>query len=127
MGVVSISLSDEYVGALDDIAKAYKLVGRSEAVRMSISVAIDELRLLNPLKGDVEGVLIIVRGDHADPWMLKVQAKYQNAIKTQMHSHLKNSNCLEVMVISCDAEVLKSMIAEIRSKGKALYVKFVKE
>ena len=59
--------------------------------------------------------------------MLQIQAKYQDAIKTQMHSHLKNSNCLEVMVISCDAEVLKDMIFEIRSRGKALYVKFVRE
>ncbi len=125
--MISVSLSDEFVDALDDIAAAYALVGRSEAVRMSISVAVDELRALSPLKGDVEGVLIIVRGDHADPWMLQVQAKYQSAIKTQMHSHLKNSNCLEVMVISCDAAILKEMIAEIRSKGKALYVKFVKE
>ena len=127
MSVISISLSDEYLDALDDIADAYALVGRSEAVRMSISVAKDELHAFSPLKGDVEGVLIIVRGDHADPWMLQVQAKYQSAIKTQMHSHLKNSNCLEVMVISCEAAILKEMIAEIRSKGKALYVKFVKE
>ncbi len=127
MTVISVSLSDEYVEALDDIAEAYALVGRSEAVRMSISVAIDELRYLGPLEGEVEGVLIIVRGDHADPWMLQIQAKYQDAIKTQMHSHLKNSNCLEVMVISCDAEVLKDMIFEIRSRGKALYVKFVRE
>ncbi|MBR4225313.1 MAG: CopG family transcriptional regulator, partial [Candidatus Methanomethylophilaceae archaeon] len=46
--------------------------------------------------------------------------------KTQMHSHLRDRKCLEVMVLSCDASDLSSMMRDIRSEGKADYVKFVR-
>jgi len=94
---------------------------------MAISAALDEMREMDTIEGPVEGVLIIVRGDHADPWMIQVQAKYQDAIKTQLHSHLRDQTCLEVMVISCDAKQLRAMMTEIKAQGKAKYVKFVRK
>ena len=47
-------------------------------------------------------------------------------IKTQLHSHLRNHKCLEVMVVSCDSRLLGKMIREIQAEGKADYVKFVR-
>ncbi len=126
MTIISVSLSDEYTEALDSIQDSYGLKGRSEAIRMAISSAMSEMKELYELSGIVEGVLIIVRGNHADPWMIQIQAKYQNYIKTQMHSHLRDQKCLEVMVISSDASVLKDMISDIKAQNKADYVKFVR-
>lgn len=126
MGIISISLNDDYMAGLDAIQSAYGLAGRSEAVRMSISAALDEIKELESMSGPVEGVMIIVRGNHADPWMIQIQARYQEVIKTQMHSHLRDSKCLEVMVVSCDAQVLGDMLADIKAQGKADYVKFIR-
>lgn len=126
MGIVSISLNEDNLGALDRIQRTYGLSGRSEAVRTSINAALADIRELEGMDGVVEGVLIIVRGNHADPWMSMIQARYESHIKTQMHSHLQNHKCLEVMVVSCDAEVLNSMMREIQAEGKADYVKFVR-
>ncbi len=126
MTIMSISLSEEYTDMLDYIQTAYGLKGRSEAVRASISAAMNEIKEYDSLEGPVEGVLIIVRGNHADPWMIQIQAKYQGIIKTQMHSHLRDKKCLEVMVISCDAKELENMMTDIRAQDKADYVKFVR-
>ena len=126
MGIVSISLNDDNMAALDRIQKTYGLSGRSEAVRTAINAALADIRELEGMEGTVEGVLVIVRGNHADPWMSLIQAKYERHIKTQMHSHLQNHKCLEVMVVSCEAEVLTSMLKEIQAEGKADYVKFVR-
>lgn len=126
MTIISVSLSDEYTDYLDSIQEAYGLKGRSEAIRTSISAAMGEIKELDSMTGTVEGVLIIVRGNHADPWMIQIQGKYQGCIKTQMHSHLMDQKCLEVMVLSCDAEVLKEMLSDIKAQGKADYVKFVR-
>ena len=111
MTIVSVSLNNDNLEALDSIQAAYGLNGRSEAVRASINAALKDIRELESLDGDVEGVLIIVRGKH---------------IKTQLHSHLKNHKCLEVMVLSCDGDVLSRMLRDIQSEGKADYVKFVR-
>ena len=126
MGIVSISLNDENMNALDRIQKTYGLTGRSEAVRAAINAALSDIRELEGMDGMLEGVLVIVRGNHDDPWMIRLQAKYESVIKTQLHSHLQNHKCLEVMVISCMSEELTELLRDIRSEGKADYVKFVR-
>ena len=126
MGVISISLNDENMAALDRIQKVYGLNGRSEAVRASINAALADIRELESMDGTVEGVLVIVRGNHADPWMIQIQARFEANIRTQMHSHLQNHKCLEVMVVSCEGKVLSEMLRAIQAEGKADYVKFVR-
>jgi len=126
MVIVSISLSDESAEALDDIQRRFGLKGRSEAVRRAISAAKAEAQVIEGMEGIVEGVLIIVKKDHSDPWMNLIQSKHESEIKTQLHSHLKDHKCLEVMVISGEARNISSMLKEIHSTGKADYVTFVK-
>lgn len=126
MSIVSISLSDENLAALDHIQETFGLKGRSDAVRTAINSAVSEMQDLANLEGSVEGVLITIRRDHADPWMSMIQAKYVDSIKTQLHSHLKDQKCLEVMIISCPATELQHIIQEIKATGKADYVRFVR-
>ena len=61
MTIVSVSLNNDNLEVLDSIQAAYGLNGRSEAVRASINAALKDIRELESLDGDVEGVLIIVR------------------------------------------------------------------
>lgn len=124
--IISISLDEESIEVLREIQSAYSLKGRSEAVRLSIRDAGSKVKEIENLEGYIEGVLIIVRGDHIDPWMSLVQAKYESSIKTLMHSHLLNRKCLEIMVISAEADKVRSMLNEIQSSAKADYIKFVK-
>jgi CopG family nickel-responsive transcriptional regulator len=126
MVIVSISLSDESAKELDEIQTIFGLRGRSEAVRRAINAAKAEAQMMEGMEGIVEGVLIVVKKDHSDPWMNLIQAKHQNEIRTQLHSHLKDQKCLEVMVISGEAKKLSAMLKEIHSIGKADYVTFVK-
>ncbi|AGI48215.1 putative transcriptional regulators containing the CopG/Arc/MetJ DNA-binding domain and a metal-binding domain [Thermoplasmatales archaeon BRNA1] len=126
MAVISVSLGEDNIEDLDRIQKLYGLKGRSDAVRTAINLATSEVQDLKELEGSVEGVLITIRHDHADPWMSTIQARYVNAIKTQLHSHLKDKKCLEVMIVSCSADDLRSMMFEIEGTGKADYVRFVR-
>ena len=112
MTIVSVSLNNDNLEALDSIQAAYGLNGRSEAVRASINAALKDIRELESLD--------------EDPWMMRIQGTYAPHIKTQLHSHLKNHKCLEVMVLSCDGDVLSRMLRDIQSEGKADYVKFVR-
>ena len=125
MSIVSISLTDENISSLEDIQKCYGLAGRSEAIRHAIRAAEAEIREISDMEGTVEGVLVIVHKDHGDVWMSQIQHRYESHIKTQLHSHLKDRKCLEVMIISSDGETMKAMLREIISFGKADYVKFV--
>jgi len=126
MAIISISLPDEAIDSLERIREHLDLSGRSEAVRASIRVAEAEMREMEGMTGDVEGVLIMVHSTHHDQWVGMLQHRYENIIKTQLHSHLQNRKCLEVMIISSDPSSFESMMKEIYGIGKADYVKFVK-
>lgn len=126
MGIVSVSLDDESMESLDAIASAFGLKGRSEAVRLAIRTTVAELKDDDDFNGPVEGVMIIVHEHHCNQWVNLIQHKYNEAIKTQMHSHLKNGKCLELMIISGDGASIKDMMREIQSTGEAKYLKFVK-
>lgn len=126
MGIISVSLTEENLRALEDIEKSYGLSGRSESIRHAIRAAETEIREMADFDGDVEGVLVIVHRDHGDSWMGQIQHRYENHIRTQLHSHLKDKKCLEVMIISTDGETMRRMLKEIHATGKADYVKFVR-
>ena len=126
MGIVSVSLDDESMESLDTIVSAFGLKGRSEAVRLAIRMAVAELKDDDDFNGPVEGVMIIVHEHHCNQWVNLIQHRYNEAIKTQMHSHLKNGKCLELMIISGDGKSIKDMMHEIQSTGEAKYLKFVR-
>jgi len=126
MTVISISLPDDSIETLEKIREQLDLSGRSEAVRASIRIAESEMRETEKLDGDVEGVLIIVHSAHHDQWVGMLQHRYESIIRTQLHSHLQNRKCLEVMIISSGPSVFEKMMKEIYGVGKADYVKFVR-
>jgi len=126
MTIISISLPEESIGSLERIQESLGLSGRSEAVRASIKIAETEMKDTEELGDEVEGVLIVVHSTHGDQWIGMLQHRYESMIKTQLHSHLQNRKCLEVMILSGGSDVLGKMIKEIYRTGKADYVKFVR-
>ena len=126
MSIISISLDDESVEALDTVTSALGLKSRSEAVRLAIRSAVAELKENDDFEGTVEGVMIIVHEHHCNQWVNIIQHRYNEAIKTQLHSHLRNGKCLELMIISGDGQSIKDMMREILSTGEARYLKFVR-
>jgi len=126
MAVMSISVSEESIGSLEKIQEYLGISGRSEAIRASIRMAETEIKDMEKLDGEVEGVLIVVHSTHNDQWIGMLQHRYESMIRTQLHSHLQNRKCLEVMILSSDAVMLERMMKEIYGTGKADYIKFVR-
>lgn len=126
MTIVSVSLDEESTESLDMITSTLGLRGRSEAVRASIRMAVAELRENDDFEGTVEGVMIVVHEHHCNQWVNIIQHRYNESIKTQLHSHLKNGKCLELMIMSGEGRSIKQMMHEIHSTGEARYLKFVR-
>jgi len=126
MTVISISLPEESIRSLERIKENLELSGRSDAVRASVRIAESEMKDMENIDGDVEGVLIVVHSTHGDQWIGMLQHRYEGIIRTQLHSHLQNRKCLEVMILSSDPERFGKLMKEIYGTGKADYVKFVR-
>jgi CopG family nickel-responsive transcriptional regulator len=126
MSIVSISLDEESIASLDMIAESFKLKGRSDAVRMSIKSAVAELKEMDDYDGLVEGVLIIVHEHHDDAWISMIQHRNEELIRTQLHSHLADRKCLELMIVSGEGQRIRDMLREVHSANKASYIKLVR-
>ena len=126
MAIISTSLDEESITALDSITESLDLKGRSEAARFCIRSAVAELKKMEEFEGPVEGVMVMVHESHGDHWVNMIQHKYEDIIKTQLHSHLQNRMCLEVMIISGDGRMLQEMMHDVHSVGGAKYMKFVR-
>jgi len=125
MGIVSVSLPDEYIQQLDLIENTYGLRNRSDAMRQAIRLAEAEMKDHLNMSGHVEGVLVIVHADHDDTWMSRIQHRYEDQIRMQLHTHLSSGRCLDVMFVSSESEDMREILKEIRSTGKADYLKLV--
>jgi CopG family nickel-responsive transcriptional regulator len=125
MPIVSISLNEGNIKALDKLQKAHQLSGRSEAMRVCIRSAEAEVRDRESLKGEVEGVLIVVHDSHGAPGLEDLSHSYQEVVATQIHSHLRNHKCLEVFIVRGSAGPVQEMIASFQKDGQIDYVKFV--
>ena len=126
MGIVSVSLDEEHLAALDRITGSLGLKGRSDAVRFSIKSALAEIKEMDDFEGLVEGVMIVVHEHHSNSWVSLIQHKYEELIKTQLHSHLQNRKCLELMIISGDGVRVREMMQETHAVGQISYLKFVR-
>ncbi len=126
MSIVSVSLDEESIASLDMIAESFKLKGRSDAVRMSIKSAVAELKEMDDYDGLVEGVLIIVHEHHDDAWISMIQHRNEELIRTQLHSHLADRKCLELMIVSGEGQRIRDMLREVHSANKASYIKLVR-
>ena len=127
MTIVSVSMTDDSITSLEKIQDYLGLSGRSEALRASIKIAEAEIKEMGKkLEGEVEGVLIVVHSTHGDRWLSVLQSRFDAIIRTQLHSHLQNKKCLEVMIVSGDSDVLEEMMRAIHGTGKPDYVKFVR-
>ena len=125
MAIISVSLTDKNIEDLDKFQKLLGLAGRSEAIRVCLRSAEVEIKEREKLKGDLEGILIAVHKIETDHGLDEARHEYQSSIKTQVHSHLKNGECLDVFLVGGDAVTIREMIADFEKDVSVEYMKFV--
>ena len=125
MAVISVSLNERNLEVLDKMEKELGLAGRSEAIRACLRAAETELKERAILHGEVEGVLITVHRERKDQNFEESTHHHMDVISTQLHSHLKNGKCLNVLLIKGQAEDVKNLMDDFQ-RGKDLeYLKFI--
>lgn len=125
MPVISISLTDKNIEALNRIQKALGLAGRSEAIRFCLRSAETETKERDSLRGEVEGILIIVHRQSDENELDESKHDYQEIITTQMHSHLRNGKCLDIFLVRGIADRVRRMLAAFQKDEGLEYVKFI--
>ncbi len=125
MAVISISVPDELLAALDRLQRAQKYSGRSDILRAAARTLLAEHQTRATLKGTVDGALLVIHNHTKSEEFMRLHHKYERLVTTQVHNHLESGKCLEILVVHGDAPHIQRMADEFQSSKAMETVKLV--
>ena len=125
MKIISVSLPDDLLDDLDAILGEERSATRSEVLRQAIRSYLIKYKELDKLKGDVIATVTVLyeKKDQNDE-LSRLRHEFSAMITAYLHSHLTETNCLEVMVIKGPAKRLKSLIDGLKANKPVKQIKF---
>lgn len=116
MVVVSLSIPQELVADLDSFAREAGFASRSETIRYAIRNFLAQSAMESKLADRVIATLTLIYDKLAEKQSLsKLEHSYESLIKTLLHIHLDERNCLEVMVVEGQGEEIVELLKRLRS------------
>jgi len=123
--IVSISLNDEILTELDKLQKSMGFSGRSEAIRAGIRSFVADEKQKSELNGHIHALLLVVHNDEFDHIVSGIKHNFEDLISTHLHSKIEGEKCMELFVISGDAERISTITKDFQTNKKMDTVKFV--
>lgn len=105
-----VSLEDDLLKELDNLAKKHKFPNRSQAIRFLIRKNLVE----ESYEGnkEVSGAIILIYDHHRRELVnksLDIQHDFSHNILSTQHVHLDHNNCLEIIALKGKARNLKDL------------------
>ncbi len=112
-----VSLDQTLLDEFDTYCKDQCYNNRSEALRDLIRAALIQKKCENS-QGEVAGTLTIMYNHHESSLAKKItsiQHDIHHIVSSTLHVHLDHDNCLEVLVLKGNADIIKKVSAQIIS------------
>ncbi len=121
--IISISLSEKELDALNELQTEGDFLGRSETIRTALELLKLEEKTLSKNKGISDALLILIH-KHSK-YISKIIHKNENLIKTHLHNHLKDHRCIEIFIMQGDANKIRELSKEIQNKKDIFLSKLI--
>ena len=125
MTIISISLSDKLLEEIDQLKQELGFSGRSEVIRTSTRMLIADNQDKKALQGILNSILILIHDQKAEDKVTEIKHDFEDVIKTQIHSHLKDDKCLEIFIMEGDAQRMNTLRKLFQASRKMDYVKMI--
>lgn len=125
MSIISLSLPTELLEELDSTLSNEKSANRSEVVRQTLRSYLTEYKKINELHGNIIATIsVLYNKEEKNEELFKLQHDFSDMITAYLHSHLTETDCLEVMVIKGPSERLKQLIDGLKANKPVKQIKF---
>jgi len=125
MTIISISINKKLLKEIDALKDEMGFSSRSDIIRTASRMLIDEKMKEMDIKGEVNGVLFLIHKREVEDKVNNIKHDYESIINTQIHSHLKNKNCLEIFILEGGAEKIRELTSRFRNCGKMEHLKLI--
>jgi len=118
---ISMSLPKKLLNDFDEVLKDRGYNSRSKGIRDALKDYIVRYQWMKDMEGDRVGILSVIYDHHYTGVMedlTDIQHQFRDFINANMHLHMTEKNCLEVIVVKGDAQKIRSLSEKImRLKG----------
>ncbi|HEY5605799.1 MAG TPA: CopG family ribbon-helix-helix protein [Thermoplasmata archaeon] len=124
MPIVSVSLDRAILESLDEVARRRRYRSRSEAVREALREFIDATEWGR--EGGKASVILAVIYEKGNPRADLAMLQHSfDEIRTMLHTHLDEADCLQIFVAEGSTTRLKELIARLRRIKGVKLIKFI--
>ena len=125
MSIISLSLPSELLEQLDTILGEDRCATRSEVVRQAVRMYLTQYNELKKIKGSVIATITVLYDKTCEnKELFRLQHEFDDMITAYLHSHLSETDCLEVMVIKGPSKRLKGLIDGLKANKLVKQIKF---
>ena len=125
MSIISVSLPTELLQELDAVLGEQKSATRSEVLRQAVRGYLNEYKKLEELEGNlIATVSVLYDKQEKNAELFQLQHEFGDMITAYLHSHLTETDCLEVMVIKGSAKRFKELIDGLKANKPVKQIKF---
>ncbi|HZW57661.1 MAG TPA: CopG family ribbon-helix-helix protein [Nitrososphaerales archaeon] len=125
MTIVSLSLPDELVKSMEEMRVSRGYAGRSELIRASLRLMLDDAREKDSLKGVVNAILVITHDEFNEEPITRLKHQFEEIVKTHIHNKISHSNCVELFLLEGDGKKVSSMTRAFQKEDRLRSVKLI--
>lgn len=125
MPVVSLSFPDSMIKDMDEMQRSLGFTGRSELVRASIRLLLQDVKENNSQSGRVNAVAVVTHTEENEETVTRIKHQFDEIVRTHLHSKIAKNNCVELFLLEGDADRVTSMTREFQKQDEIRSVKLV--
>jgi CopG family nickel-responsive transcriptional regulator len=126
MPIVSLSLPEQMVKAMDEIQASVGFSGRSELVRAAIRLLLEDTKEKDALAGKTNAVVVVGHArDDEDP-VTKLKHSYGDIVRTHVHCKVSQEDCIEVFVLAGEGKQISAMAKGFERERKIKTVRLLR-
>jgi len=126
MPIVSLSLPDQMVRAMDEIQESVGFAGRSELVRAAIRLLLEDTRNKNGLTGKANAVVVVGHASADEEPVTRLKHSYGDIVKTHIHTRVSHEDCIEVFILAGEGKQISAMANGFEREKKIKSVKLLR-
>jgi len=125
MPIISLSLPDQMVKAMDQIQESVGFSGRSELVRAAIRLLLEDTKAKDALSGEANALIVVGHAREDEEPVTRLKHKYEDIVRTHVHVKVSHQDCVEVFVLAGEGKDIASMTKEFEKERKIRTVRLL--
>lgn len=125
MTVVSVSIDDKLLEDVDKLEQEQGFTGRSELIRTALRNLIEQTRKTEQMGNVSDAILLVKYTDGNAEAVSDILHDYRGIIQSQLHNHLENHACIEILVLNGDGDDIKSLWQAMQTSKDVLFTDII--